>query len=130
MRRLAAAALCSALASGCASSGSPVADYVEDLNAMTDEYAAVGEALQAEFPTSREPTMDDIRTLMDANADLWIAVAADYEDLEPPREIAELHDGMAAWVSMSSQRVDPSCQTDSTWVCRGRDSPSASCSIR
>ena len=96
---LAGFVLVSALVSGCGDGQPSVTDYVEALNAMNEEFSPRGEAIWYSYLGKTGPTMDDLRTLLDANVALRADVDEALDEIEAPEQIADLHDGWTAWHS-------------------------------
>lgn len=74
-----------------------VDDYVQALNAMSNDFSPRGEANYLEFMGKPEPTMDDLRALLGANVALRIDIQDALEALEAPDQIQELNDSWVGW---------------------------------
>ncbi|MCP3999032.1 MAG: hypothetical protein GY722_28810 [bacterium] len=85
------------LASGCGGGSPSVNDYVEALNAMNDEFSPRGEANYVKFMGHPEPTLDDLRALLNANVDLRLEIQDALEALDAPEQIEDLNASWVAW---------------------------------
>ena len=75
-------------------------EYVQDLNALNDEFSPRGEAMWLDYGESPLPTLDDLRTLLDGTVGLRIEIEEALGDLEAPDEIAHAH---LQWISWHSR---------------------------
>jgi hypothetical protein len=91
--------LVSTLVSGCGTGSPSLTDYVETLNSMNEEFSPRGEAIWSGYLEKATPTMADLQAMLDANVALRADVDNALHELEPPEQIADLHDGWTAWHS-------------------------------
>ena len=99
MRRIATCVLALVFVAACGGGSPSVNDYVETLNELADEYSPRGEAMWLQYGESPSPTMDDLRTLLDATAELRVEIDESLHDVEAPEQLAESHQAWAAWHS-------------------------------
>ena len=85
------------IVTGCSGGGSSVNDYVEGLNTMNNEFSPRGEANFREFGSNPEPTLDDLRALLNANVALRPDVQDALEALDAPSQIDDLNESWAGW---------------------------------
>lgn len=83
----------------CGGSGLTMSEYGDRLNGIVDTYAPQAEAAWIEFGKLAEPTMEELETLFDRDVTTRIEVEAGFRDLDPPDEIAELHDLLLSWLA-------------------------------
>lgn len=72
-------------------------DYAEVLTALNAEYAPQGEALWLRYGENPAPTVEDLRTLMDATVSLRLEIDEALREIDAPEQIGELHDRWATW---------------------------------
>lgn len=96
MRRIAAFVVATVVVA-CGGGSPSVDEYVESLNALVDEYSPRGEAMWLEYSENPSPTMDDLRTLLDATAELRLEIDEALRAVEAPEQLAESHEQWAAW---------------------------------
>ncbi len=87
------------LVTGCGGGSPTLNEYVDALNVMNDEFSPRGEANYVEYLAKPAPTIDDLRTLLDANLALRIDIEEALGDLEAPDQISEIHAQWIAWHS-------------------------------
>lgn len=80
---------------GCGGGGLSLSEYVDRVNAIGDRTNPQVEALVGELEQSRTP--EDVKTTMDGMVALRVESVAATEALEPPEQIADLHDLFVGW---------------------------------
>jgi hypothetical protein len=99
LRRISALIVASIFIAACSGGSPSVDEYVESLNALVDEYSPRGEAMWLEYGENPSPTMDDLRELLDATAELRIEIDEALRDVEAPGQLAQSHEQWASWHS-------------------------------
>ena len=80
---------------GCGGSGLSLSEYVDRLNAIGNDANPQLEVLIAELERSRTPTA--VKATMERMVALRVESIEATEALEPPQQIADLHDLFAGW---------------------------------
>lgn len=85
------------LVAQCGGANPSVSEYVDALNAMNEEFSPQGEANYFEFTSVAEPSLDDLRSLLEANVALRVDVQDALESLDAPAQIEDLNDSWVRW---------------------------------
>lgn len=86
------------LLAACGSSEPAMPEYGERLNEIVDTYSADAEAAWVEFIAVSDPALEDLRKLFDRDVVTRRAVEEAFLDLDPPGEIADVHDLLVEWL--------------------------------
>jgi hypothetical protein len=101
-RTLAVMALCLVLAA-CSDSSLSMSEYGDRLNEIRGTYEPQAEVVQVEYLQVPQPTLEDLRIFIGRE----VAIRTEIEDairaLDPPDEIADLHDLLADWITALRQ---------------------------
>ena len=95
MRRVLAGLGVGLLLSGCGGGGLSLTEYVDQLNAINDQVVPQAEALISELERSTTP--GEVSATMQRMAALRIESVQAIEALDPPEQIAELHQLTLGW---------------------------------
>ncbi len=106
MRFLLPVVVAALLVAACGSPGLSMSEYVDRINEMNDEYGPQAEAAWVEFLELPEPTTGDFKTLADHQVTNRVALERLLGEVDPPREIAELHDLLTTWVTALRQATE------------------------
>lgn len=103
MRNILAGLGLAVVLAACAGSSLSMSEYGDRLDEIRATYTPQAEAVWAEYLQLPEPTLEDLKTLFDRDAALRIEIEELFRDLDPPDEIADLHDLLVDWVTSLRQ---------------------------
>lgn len=83
----------------CGGSELSMSEYGDRLNEVVGAYGPQAEAAWIEFGELPEPTLEDVETLFDRDVATRVGIEAAFQDLDPPTEVAELHDLLVRWIT-------------------------------
>jgi len=116
-RRMLAFLVCGLVLGGCGG-GTSTTEYVEQLNSIPSRYAEQFTAAWNDYLAVEDPTLDDLRMLLGADAEMRRRIQADIDAIEPPRHFADTHTGFSAWHASyvaANDAMEVKARTVATW---------------
>lgn len=86
------------LLTACGGSELAMSEYGDRLNEIVGTYGTEAEAAWVEFLAVSDPALEDLRTLFDHDVAIRLGVEEAFMDLDPPGEIADIHDPLVEWL--------------------------------
>jgi hypothetical protein len=98
MRTTVVAVVSSLLLVACGSSTLSMSEYADEFNELRAIYEPQAEGAWVEYSRIADPALADVATLASREAAIRADIGEDLRALEPPAEIADLHDLLVDWV--------------------------------